>query len=184
MPRLPRHVTPVCILLVICSFGTASSIAGGAEELAKYHQTIKQEFESVDHINAEQLATLKEGAVLFDVREDNEFRVSHLEGAIRVSPDITQKDFVQRFANLVKGKPIVFYCSVGYRSSKLATTVQENLRVSGSQEIYNLEGGIFNWHNERRKLVNKNGPSDDIHPYDRYWGRLLERPKMIRYHAN
>ena len=172
------------IILIACCFGTASVIAAGAEELAEYHQTIKQKFETVNHINADTLATLTDDTVLFDVREPDEFEVSHLEGAIRIAPDISEKEFLQNFAELTKGKSVVFYCSVGYRSSQLAASVQGNLQASGSQEIFNLEGGIFNWHNERRRLVNKNGPSDDIHPYDRYWGRLLERSNMIRYHAN
>jgi rhodanese-related sulfurtransferase len=182
MAQRSQFYTQLCFLLIASCFSAASAIAGGAEELAEFHQTIKEKFESVKHIDANALDHIKDEAILFDVREADEFEVSHLEGAIRVTPDISDKGFMQQFANMTKGKAVVFYCSVGYRSSQLAESVQENLQASGSQAIYNLEGGIFNWHNERRKLINKNGSSDDIHPYDQYWGRLLERPDKIRYH--
>lgn len=182
MLRLPA---PLCLLPLIFCFGAASAFAGAAEELAEYHQTtIIDKFDSVKHIDAKKLSQINDDTILFDVREADEFEVSHLQDAIRVSPDISESAFLQKFADLTKGKTIVFYCSVGYRSSQLAEAVQRDLQTSGSEEIYNLEGGIFNWHNEGRELVNENGASDDIHPYDRHWGRLLERPDKIRYHAN
>ena len=159
-------------------------MATGADELAAYHHKIQQEFETLSHIKADGLTALPDDTVLFDVRETDEFEVSHLEGAIRVSPDISQAEFMREFGELVKDKSIVFYCSVGYRSSQLAALVKNDLQIAGSQEVYNLEGGIFNWHNERRNLVNIDGPSDDIHPFNRKWGRLLERPRNIRYHPN
>lgn len=82
--------------------------------------------------------------------------------------------------SLIIGLTMVFYCSVGYRSSALAAQIHGSFPTN---EIFNLQGGIFNWHNERRDLVNEKGVSEDIHPYDKYWGRLLERPVHIRYHS-
>jgi rhodanese-related sulfurtransferase len=185
MPQQLRFRTQLCFLLIACCFSAASAFAGGAEELAEYHQnTIKDKFESVKHIDADALGQIRGDTILFDVREADEFEVSHIEGAIRVTPDISDRAFMQLYAPMIEGKAVVFYCSVGYRSSKLAESVQETLQTSGSKAIYNLEGGIFNWHNERRRLINMKGASDDIHPNDRYWGRLLERPEMIRYNAN
>ena len=185
MSQQSRFHTQLCFLLIACCFSAASAFAGGTEELVEFHQTIKEKFESVRHIDANTLDQIKDETILFDVREADEFEVSHLEGAIRVTPDISDREFMQQFSNMTKGKAVVFYCSVGYRSSQLAESVQENLQAIGSKEIYNLEGGIFNWHNKHRQLVNKNGASDDIHPYDQYWGRLLERPERILYqHAN
>ena len=183
MTQLLRFHTQLFLLLIACCFSAVSASAGGAEELAEFHRTIKDKFDSVKHIDANALSQIRDNTILFDVREADEFEVSHLEDAIRVTPDISDKEFMQQFAPMIKGKAVVFYCSVGYRSSQLAASVQEYLQASGNHKILNLQGGIFNWHNNRRKLVNKNGFSDDIHPYDQYWGRLLERPDKIRYHT-
>ena len=51
---------------------------------------------------------------------------------------------------------------------------------AGAQAVYNLDGGIFAWHNERRALTNAAGATDYVHPFDDYWGRLLERRDLIR----
>lgn len=164
------------IFALICNTGLQ---ARGEVRLPEIHQTIQNKFGQLKHLRASQFTLLdRDNLIIFDVREAEEFDVSHLDGAIRVSPDISQKDFINNFAELTQGKTMVFYCSVGYRSSALAAQILKNFP---SNEIYNLQGGIFNWHNERRNLVNENGASEDIHPYDQYWGRLLERPENIRY---
>jgi len=179
MPRLPAQL---CLFLIACCFSAASAHAGAAEELAEYHEkTILKKFDSVKHIDASKLSQIGDDIILFDVREVDEFEVSHIEGAIRVTPDISEKEFMRQFAPMIKGKTAVFYCAVGYRSSLLAESVQEDLQASGNQQIFNLQGGIFDWHNNHRKLVDKSGESDNIHPNSRYWGRMLERPDRIRY---
>jgi len=57
--------------------------------------------------------------LLFDVREPDEFNTSHLNGAIRVDPDVKAETFLKEHGEVLKGKAAVFYCSVGYRSSIL-----------------------------------------------------------------
>jgi rhodanese-related sulfurtransferase len=118
--------------------------------------------------------------VLFDVREESEHAVSHLEGAIRVDPGIWRSTFLSRFRHALGGKTVVFYCSVGVRSSALAESVKNDLISAGAKVVANLEGGIFAWHNEKRALVNSRGPTTYVHPYDTYWGRLLTRPELAR----
>ena len=80
----------------------------------------------------------------------------------------------------LKGKTVVFYCSVGVRSSALAESVKADLLAAGTKEVVNLEGGIFGWHNQSRPLVDKSGPTTFVHPYNAYWGRLLTRPELAR----
>ena len=105
---------------------------------------------------------------LLDAREPAEYAVSHLVGAVRVSPDATAKEIL---ASLDSGRPIVVYCSVGYRSSRLATRLLENGRVS----VSNLEGSIFTWANEKRPLVGVDGHATTlVHPFDSVFGRLLK----------
>ena len=144
---------------------------------------IEQQYIDVQHVNAEQFETEaeKQEVVVFDVREEDEFDVSRLNGAIRVSPDISREDFQALFGQQVEGKKLVFYCSVGRRSSDLISRVQDDLFASGASEVYNLEGGIFNWHNEEKRLVNKSGTTDYVHPYSFWWKRSLERPGFASY---
>ena len=79
-----------------------------------------------------------------------------------------------RSANL--DRPIVVYCSVGYRSSILARKLQD----MGFTKVYNLEGSIFKWANEDRPLVQNQTTGYKVHPYNAHWGRLLER----KYHVD
>lgn len=171
------------LLFVTWALATGASAAGGNQKLDEIHKNIKEKYQALQHLNANNFETIAaDDLIVFDVREQNEFDVSHLNGAIRVDPDISVDEFVASFQPITKGKKLVFYCSVGRRSSELASKVQNKLlKTAGTQEIYNLEGGIFRWHNDSRALVSGQQSSDFVHPYNRYWGRLIDRPKMIRY---
>ena len=69
-------------------------------------------------------------------------------------------------------KRVVVYDAVGFYSAELA----ETLSSAGSGEIFYLEGGIFQWANEGRPLVDADGsPTTKVHPYNKLWGRLLKR---------
>lgn len=170
---------------LIAAFLTAfTSLPAQAEsaKLAKIHDSIKSEFESVQHIDASRFETIpSDDVVIFDVREQSEFDISHLAGAVHVSPGISSREFISNFNEMLEGKTVIFYCSVGQRSSDLAERVQDSLASSATIEVYNLQGGIFNWHNEKRALVSEAGATDYVHPYNSYWGRLLARPEGIRY---
>ncbi|MFZ5630327.1 MAG: rhodanese-like domain-containing protein [Spirochaetota bacterium] len=107
--------------------------------------------------------------VLLDAREREEFDVSHLSRARWIG----YKDFaLQRLNGISKRTPIVVYCSVGYRSEKIA----ERLQAAGYLHVYNLVGGIFEWANHEKPLVDNNGkPTRAVHPYDEVWGRWLKK---------
>ena len=132
---------------------------------------IAAEFPSVRHISTTELdAWMKDASrpqpTLLDAREPEEYAVSHLPGAIRVSPSATAD---QLLPGLDKNKPIVVYCSVGYRSASLSKRLQEG----GFSHVSNLDGSIFRWANEGRRLVSDDGTADVVHPYDERWGQLL-----------
>lgn len=104
--------------------------------------------------------------VLLDVRQAEEYAVSHLPGAIRVDPD---GGVPPALDTLARDTPIVAYCSVGYRSSDLASRLVE----AGYTNVANLEGSIFRWANEGRAVFRNGHPVREVHPYDSVWGRLL-----------
>jgi rhodanese-related sulfurtransferase len=110
---------------------------------------------------------------LLDIRESSEYAVSHLQGAINVA---NTKMALAHLQASNKDMPIIVYCSVGYRSSAVAV----DLQAAGYRNVYNLKGGIFNWANESRPLFLNDKRVKQVHPYDRYWGGLLnDRYKAV-----
>lgn len=118
--------------------------------------------------------------IIVDVREAREFAVSHLPGAIRVAPSISVDELLESLGN-VSGRKVVLYCSVGFRSSKLAQRAHEALTRAGASSVVNMSGGIFRWHNEGRPLSRGDVVSSNVHPYNWRWGRLLTNRSQIRY---
>lgn len=173
--------------LVLANLLSLNAIASKAGKLDKIHQEIIGDYAKVSHVAS--LAPDASGdadgvqsdLIIIDVREPDEYAVSHIEGAVRVAPDITADDFLSRFGNDADGKTYVFYCSVGRRSSELISRVQAGLLSEGASTISNLTGGVFKWHNDRKALVNQNGATTLVHPYNFWWKRLLEHPQESSY---
>ncbi len=159
--------------------------AGKEFSLPALQKDIESRYDGVAHITAEKLAEQirqSPGAVvLFDVREVGEFNVSHIPGAIQVAPNIWHSPFMRKYGAALKGKTVIFYCSVGVRSSKLARYVQEAAKKAGATNVANLQYGIFGWHNETRPLVDNNKATRLVHPYDKHWGKLVSKSELTSY---
>ncbi len=154
------------------------------DPLAKVEADVDRDYRSVKHLNADQLVKLRSAGkslLIFDVREKSEYDVSRIPGAVRIDPGVWSSTFLRANANKVKGKDVVFYCSVGVRSSKLAKRVQNALMSKGATGVYNLRGGVFRWHNQKRVLEDAKGKTPLVHPYDRYWGKLVNRKNYTSY---
>ncbi|MEK7730186.1 MAG: rhodanese-like domain-containing protein [candidate division KSB1 bacterium] len=115
--------------------------------------------------------------LLFDTRPREEYNVSHLSRAIQVDPQLPTEQFLAQYGDSLKNRNVVFYCSVGYRSSLFLQRAQKALAEKGAQAALNLQGGIFRWYNEGNLVVDANGPTDKVHPYDRIWGSLVKARK-------
>jgi rhodanese-related sulfurtransferase len=150
-------------------------------QLERTIEDVAKRWPNLQHVPADDVARMMadKSAVLFDVRTEQEFGVSHLEGAIRVDPAIDSAEFLKAHADAVKGKTAVFYCSVGVRSSKLAERVGQGLKSAGAAGTQNLRGGIFAWHQEGRQLHDAKGPIELVHPYDKTWGKAIKRQESI-----
>jgi rhodanese-related sulfurtransferase len=133
---------------------------------------IRFQFPTVEEINCEELAQLlsdsaKPQPLVLDARSQTEYAVSHIETAVHIdafTPDLAA------LSTDSKDRVIVVYCSVGYRSAKLA----QHLNKAGMKCIYNLSGGIFQWANEERSIFKDEHPTQLVHPYNRIWGKLLK----------
>lgn len=132
--------------------------------------TLRQRFAKVRQLSTAELSswleqTNRPAPILVDARAAAEFAVSHLSGAQRAET----VDQVKALLPRTPPPPIVLYCSVGYRSSDLAT----KLLRAGVTNVYNLEGSIFTWVNEGRPVVRGTQRVREVHPYDEQWGQLL-----------
>ena len=126
---------------------------------------------SVPVIDVKELSENKDQYLILDAREQEEFEISHIEGAEYIGFDKPEFDIL---AETDKDQPIVLYCSVGYRSEKLG----EKLKKRGFTNVTNLYGSIFEWANEDLPLVDENGqPTTKVHTYNKKWSKWVEEGK-------
>ncbi len=134
---------------------------------------VRQAFPEVPQMSTQQLAAMREDdtapdILLLDARSSTEFKVSHLPGAVLASNTRMALEVLDASDPV---RTVVVYCSVGYRSSRLA----EKLRARGIENVFNLEGSLFQWANEGRPLYRGEERVYQAHPYDEEWGQLLDR---------
>lgn len=143
---------------------------GPTTSLDPVRALVTRRFPDVLRIDAETLAEAMSvggtaAPVLLDTRTEAEFAVSHLRGAIRLDP---RRPLLAQVGDR-GARPIVVYCSVGYRSAIVA----RSLAVVGVRRVQNLDGGIFAWANEGRPVFRNGQQVREVHPYDAIWGVLL-----------
>ena len=134
---------------------------------------VRQAFPDVPQMSIQQFATMRTDdtapdIVLLDARSATEFKVSHLPGAVLASNTRMALEALDASDPV---RTVVVYCSVGYRSSRLA----EKLQARGIENVFNLEGSLFQWANEGRPLYRGEERVYQAHPYDEEWGQLLDR---------
>lgn len=159
----------MCMLKVLLSYSLSSFFLGlfGVNWDA-IDQKIEKEYPGVTAINSAELQTQLSGPgqspVLIDVREPEEFRVSHLDNALNIP---SAKAVAAEIPD--KETPIVVYCSVGYRSAGVAAELEQ----LGYTRVRNLQHSIFAWAESGLPLRNGQGPTNKVHPYNRTWGSLV-----------
>jgi rhodanese-related sulfurtransferase len=104
--------------------------------------------------------------LLVDVRSPEEFAVSHLRGSVNLQTAAQ----IAAAVNERKPTKTVLYCSVGFRSSRLARA----LTRQGLRDVMNLEGSIFQWANEGRAVYQGEKAVHKVHPYGKRWAGLLK----------
>ena len=160
----------VATLWVGCSIDTVSA-QDPPPGLRTGHEVLDQKLARM--IKADSLALSARqaraltGAVYFDAREAEEFQVSHLPGARLLgfkNPDYSALKGVD------KNTPIIVYCTVGYRSEKMA----EGLRERGFYQVYNLYGSLYAWKLAGFPLEDGDGqPTERLHTYNRKWSEYV-----------
>src|SRR5258708_17146049 len=82
---------------------------------------------------------MKDGAVLIDVREDNEFEAGHAAGSRHMGRGIIERDIVQTIPE--KDTELILYCGGGYRSAPAA----DHLQKMGYTNVWSMAGRWHAW---------------------------------------
>ncbi|WP_420597354.1 rhodanese-like domain-containing protein [Deinococcus sp.] len=80
---------------------------------------------------------VKNGALLIDVREANEYAEVHAQDA-QLMP---LSEFAQQYSELPKDKELIVICRSGARSAQAAQHLLDN----GYSNVSNLKGGTMAW---------------------------------------
>jgi len=108
---------------------------------------------------ARRLETAPAEHVLVDVREEYEFEMSHIGGAVHICRGTlemsVEHDYPERETRLI------LYCSRGDRSALAAAVLLE----LGYRNVASIDGGLHAWREEERPLVvpsEQRGPGSGI----------------------
>ena len=165
--------------LLRAALGLAAAVAVSAPDDEAYADAVRRALRGISApmVSAAEAARLiaEEGAVVLDTRAREEWNVSHLPGARFVEFGWRDAVFGPRLPDGLppKDRPVVVYCTVGWRSGKVA----ERLRAAGWTRAVNVFGGIIQWHNEGRPLVDAAGAAATrVHSYNRDWEKFVRSP--------
>ena len=137
-----------------------STDAAGKERIEALYAKYKESFPETPEVTVAQLVQMrKDGAVtLVDGREERERQVSRIPGSVTLAD-------LEADLGGYKGKDIVVYCTVGYRSGLAA----KKLREKGLQ-AFNLKGGILSWAHAGQKLIDEHGKETKrVHVFGPEW---------------
>jgi rhodanese-related sulfurtransferase len=148
------------LLLIACQLAEPTWIDTKAQ--------IRKKFPDVQQLSIREFQKkYSTAAFVVDVREPEEYEVSHL----RYSVNLTDAGSIVKNFRKSGKHVLVLYCSVGYRSSKIAQQVQSSV----SKPVYNLEGSLFEWANSGLPVYRGQKFVTGVHPYNSYWAKLLDK---------
>lgn len=136
-------ISLITLAMISCEI---SQVKKDNKPLKKIEATTSKKLLSAEAFN-EKINKDSKGIIL-DVRTDEEFNEGHLKNAILIN--FLNDNFEEKINQLEKNKTIYLYCRSGNRSAKAAEILIKN----GFQNIYELDGGIMAWENNRLPLEN------------------------------
>ena len=167
------HFKNIVFMLIFGSLFSCSSSEAQVKN-STYRLLLKTIYKkTVPLLSVQELAKNKDKYILLDAREIAEYEVSHIENAVFVGYDNYKAN---RVSEIDKKQPILVYCSVGYRSERIG----EKLQKMCFEEVYNLNGGIFEWLNQDKKVVDKQEQkTKKIHAFSKTWGIWAEKGEKV-----
>jgi rhodanese-related sulfurtransferase len=142
--------------------------------LTTLEQQIHREYPTVNQVSPttaqEWLRNEMPPPLVLDIREPQEYQVSHLPSAINIPPTTPVAQVIeQALAQRQPGQKILVYCSVGVRSSRYA----QQLQGAGVKNLYNVQGSIFAWANQGFPVQRQGERVYKVHGYNRQWENYL-----------
>ncbi len=105
-----------------------------------------------------------ESYLWIDVRQANEYAVSHIPDAIIYKDSMAINKAIEENHY----KKIIYYCSIGFRSGEAA---EKSPFTRQGYTVYNLYGGIFDWAASGFEMLDSSGiKTHNLHPYNLLWG--------------
>jgi rhodanese-related sulfurtransferase len=134
------------------------------EILGLYEGYKKLFFRNVNELTVDEALQMlrSKKTVLVDVRDDKEREVSAIPLSVDTETFKRQKAKYTDYA-------VIVYSTVGKRGG-IAT---KRFEKEGSR-AYNLVGGLLMWVHQGQPIVDKSGPTQRVHVYDKKWSILPE----------
>ncbi|MET1030372.1 MBL fold metallo-hydrolase [Domibacillus tundrae] len=114
-------------------------------KLAAPHTMASAATETYETVKVAQFEQLKESAQVIDVRNDSEWKQSHMKGADHKMLGLLRKTGEE----LDKTKPVLIHCQSGVRSA-IAASVMKHL---GFEDVTHLKGGFSAWSRENESEI-------------------------------
>lgn len=133
-----------------------------------FHKQVYRQLKfDVPTLDVDSLYVAYERYLVLDAREWDEYAVSHLPGALYTGFNHFSEDIL---CGVSKDTPIAVYCSIGYRSEKIAHQIIK----MGYTRVYNVYGSIFEWCNRGYPVEDISGAEvRKVHTYNRKWSRWI-----------
>ena len=141
-------VTALLLAAPACAPVATPDRPARVEQMATGYES---EWPEVPQMSAEQYEAIPndQRPLLIDARTPRERRVSVIPGAI--TPDQLPAELSAR-----PHQPVLVYCTIGYRSTKLAAELREQ-----GVNAENLHGGVLAWAHQGGRFVT---PDGELHP--------------------
>lgn len=161
------------MILMAVNVAPWAAWAAGEAELNHRIAELVAEFEtelSAPQIEPEELIAQQKvpdpGLVFVDVRTSAERQVSTLPGALDL------EEWERRIAVGSRQERVVFYCTIGYRSSLEVIRNAPVLADQGARAL-NLRGGILRWIASGGEVVDQGGHiTRQVHVFGKHWNAL------------
>jgi rhodanese-related sulfurtransferase len=115
-------------------------------EVDEFLQSIPSDYYAVQQIGALKRMLQDKAALLIDVREPSEFRRGHIPGAM----NIPVRSLTDNLDKISKGRPVVLYCSSGYRTAMGVMALQ----MLGYSNVRGFPPSIQGWKAGGEPIVN------------------------------
>jgi rhodanese-related sulfurtransferase len=179
-PMKRRRLSPFAITqwLMAIVIGVALWLAYWPWRWGRVKEEVRMQYPAVKRIDAPTLQSWMANRtvappVLLDVRSVAEFQTSHLPGARRIDPGAT---LAENGLAGFESAQLVIYDAVGFEAAAFAGDLMRRAFI----DVQVLEGGIFQWANERRPLAGPGGSTDKVLPGPSEYISLLHRARRAR----